>query len=284
MTNQARLQVLRAAQGADGGWGFFPGKQSWLEPTVWALLALRTDPQYRDAFQRGWQLVRKWQMPDGAWQANAMVKESHWTTALAVLLHFEEGVHDDAARRGVDWLLGVRGVENSLIFRFGQFLHPKAVEFDASLEAWPWRPKSVSWVEPTAHSLVALRRARTVFPSRQLDLLVDQGEKMLLDRRCRDGGWNYGNRRVLEDDLPSYPETTGVALYGLSGNSKLDVRESLTLARRYCSETHSPLAQAWLALALCAHGVPASLPSESGTPDDILVTAIEAVALSGGVA
>src|SRR5207249_819591 len=60
-----RLEFLRTTQNPDGGWGFFPGKQSWLEPTAYALMALHGDASSAQHFERGWKLVRSWQLPDG---------------------------------------------------------------------------------------------------------------------------------------------------------------------------------------------------------------------------
>ena len=58
-----RLEALRRAQNADGGWAFEAGKQhSWLEPTVYAALALHGEPEA----DRAWDLVRRWQRPDGS--------------------------------------------------------------------------------------------------------------------------------------------------------------------------------------------------------------------------
>lgn len=59
--------TLAAAQNADGGWGYFLGKQSWLEPTVYALLAL-SDQSEGPAFARGWRLIRSWELPGGGWR------------------------------------------------------------------------------------------------------------------------------------------------------------------------------------------------------------------------
>jgi len=53
-----RFDFLRSTQNPDGGWGFFPGKQSWLEPTAYALIALHSDPSSRQNFDRGWNLMR----------------------------------------------------------------------------------------------------------------------------------------------------------------------------------------------------------------------------------
>ena len=41
---QSRLDFLRNTQNPDGGWGYFPGKHSWLEPTTYATLALHGTP------------------------------------------------------------------------------------------------------------------------------------------------------------------------------------------------------------------------------------------------
>ena len=40
-----RLEVLRNNQNPDGGWAYFPGKRSWLEPTAYALLALHQEAE-----------------------------------------------------------------------------------------------------------------------------------------------------------------------------------------------------------------------------------------------
>src|SRR5262249_25064461 len=164
-----------------------------------------------------------------------------WTTSLCVTLHALEGVRDDGFQRGLNWLIATSGIENSLKFRFLHFLRPSIVELDPSFKAWPWRPGNSSWIEPTAHALVALRKSAAFGIRRaEIDERVRMGESMILERRCRDGGWNYGNRKVLGTELPSYPETTALALVGLIG-SRENLSAHLTLAQRFLRETHSPL-------------------------------------------
>jgi hypothetical protein len=106
-----------------------------------------------------------------------------------------------------------------------------------------------------------------------------------MDVRCRDGGWNYGSRAVMGGDLPSYPETTALALLGLQGHG--DLSQSLDRAGQMARDQQqekgakevnapSPLARAWLRLALRLHGVKVDLPL--GTPlRDVVVTAIDAI-------
>ncbi|HTM50451.1 MAG TPA: prenyltransferase/squalene oxidase repeat-containing protein [Bryobacteraceae bacterium] len=280
-----RLDYLRKMQNPDGGWGFFPGKHSWLEPTAYALMALHGEASSRESFERGWNLMRSWQMKDGSWKPCAVVGEAHWTTALCVTLHCLNGVHDDALRRGVDWLLDTTGAENGLKFRLVHMLVPSTVELDPSLKAWPWRPGNSSWIEPTAHALVALKKVVKSHSESKLQDRIRSGEKMILERRCGDGGWNYGNRKVLGEALPSYPETTALALLGLAGNGGLDLAAPLAVARKFWQETRSPLARAWLRVALRSHGVTLPELEETPlTPNDILIQALEAIAAKGVMA
>jgi hypothetical protein len=111
------------------------------------------------------------------------------------------------------------------------------------------------------------------------------GEKMILERRCSDGGWNYGNRKVLGTDLPSYPETTALALLGLSGNPALDLSAPLSLALRQWKATRSPLARAWLSVSMRSHGLPlpAAAPRPFASPDTMLA-ALEMIAANGALA
>ena len=55
---------------------------------------------------------------------------------------------------------------------------------------------------------------------------VQMGEAQLMDVRSRDGGWNYGSPAALGVDLPSYPETTALALVALQGARAIWARRS----------------------------------------------------------
>jgi hypothetical protein len=281
----ARLDFLRYTQNPDGGWGFFPGKQSWLEPTAYALMALHSDSASQQNFERGWKLMRSWQLPGGSWQPCAAVGKPHWTTALCVTLHCLRGVHDDPLRRGVAWLLDTSGIENRLKYRMAHFISPSVVELDPSFKAWPWLAGCSSWIEPTAHAQVALKKVSKALPEIPMQDRIGMGEKMILERRCSDGGWNYGNRKVLGTDLPSYPETTALALLGLSGNPALDLSAPLALALRQWRGTRSPLARAWLSVSLRSHDLPmpATAPRPFTSPDTMLA-ALELIAANGALA
>jgi hypothetical protein len=78
---------------------------------------------------------------------------------------------------------------------------------------------------------------------------------MLLDRACVGGGWNYGNRTVLGENLWPYPDTTAIALLALTRRSgDLRVREGLDALENMLSEPASRLSLALAVLALEAHG------------------------------
>jgi hypothetical protein len=248
-------------------------------------MALHSDSGSQGNFERGWKLMRSWQLPDGSWQPCAAVRKSHWTTALCITLHCLRDVKDDRLRRGVAWLLDVSGIENKWKYRMAHFISPSIVELDPSYKAWPWLPGCSSWIEPTAHALVALKKVSKALPEVAVRDRIGMGEKMILERRCRDGGWNYGNRKVLGTDLPSYPETTALALLGLSGNPALDLSAPMALALRQWRETRSPLGRAWLAVSLGSHHLPmpAVAPRPFSSPDTMLA-ALEIVAANGALA
>lgn len=80
-------------------------------------------------------------------------------------------------------------------------------DFDGRLRGWSWVEGTASWVVPTAMaclSLAALGGAG-----------LAEGHALLRDRRCADGGWNYGNPRALGAELPSQPGPTAWALLAL---------------------------------------------------------------------
>ena len=197
-------------------------------------------------------------------------------TALGVRLCCARGCFDQRFTRGVAWLMGTQGRECNWFARLVgaiQGMSQAGPDNDVSHRGWPWLRGTTSWVEPTAQAIVALRMASPHVPG-VADRIAD-AEEQLLSRRCRDGGWNYGSRKALGIDLPSYPETTALALLGLQARSEA-VRQEIAHARVLLAGTHSRLARAWLAVALEAHGE--QQPAAEGEPDgDILLAALEAI-------
>ncbi len=268
-----RLEALRRLQNPDGGWGYFPKKLSWLEPTAWSALALHGEP----AADRAWQLLKSWQLPDGSWRPAADVQVSNWGTALCITLASARGEFDEPLRKGVAWLLGTSGAESALWKRALYLTGLFSADRNPNVKGWPWKPNTASWVEPTALSLVALKKAAAHVSSDELHERVRLGHGQLLDVRCSDGGWNYGSREARGIDLPSYPETTALALVGLQGRK--DLAKSLDTAKKMASATSSPLARAWLSIALKLHGETVDESAGEMSPDTMIL-AIEALSRS----
>ncbi len=91
---ESRLEFLRKTQNQDGGWGYFPGKGSWFEPTTYAMLALQGRPEAEDDLDRAWRLLRSWQLADGSFRPSGQVADGTWVTAHAVTLASVRGVND----------------------------------------------------------------------------------------------------------------------------------------------------------------------------------------------
>ena len=280
---ESRLDFLRKTQNPDGGWGYFPGRKSWLEPTTYAMLALHATPGAEAPLDRAWKLVRSWQTAEGSFRPSGQVQGGTWITAHVVTLASVRGVYDGDVRRSVDWMLSVVGAEHNLLMRAASALHLLKTKLDVSHEGWPWREGNAAWIEPTAHTLVALKKVSGKYPGAELEHRIRDGEMLVLSRRCSDGGWNCGNPNVLNFDLPSYPETTGLALLGLQGRSAQELDGALDVAQRFREETKSSLAKAWLGIALRCHGRNPSAPSgESKVPGDIMLAALEALGHADG--
>lgn len=275
-----RLDALRQTQNADGGWGYFSGKDfsekdSWLEPTAYAALALLGEP----AGERAWKLLLSWQLPDGSWKPSEKVAISSWGTSLCVTIAVARNEWGPPTRKGVDWLLGSTGEESSLLNTIVAKLGLVKSERNLSLKSWPWKPGTSGWVEPTSHAIVALKRVAAKWPSKELTERVQIGEEQLADTRGRDGGWNYGSPMALGVDLPSYPETTALALLALQ--KKKGFEGAFDLAWKMMRDTPSPLARAWLVTAMRLHGM--TPPEFTGDPSgDTMITAVEALSAAEG--
>ena len=268
----SRQAVLRNWQNPDGGWGYFRGKASRLEPTAYATMVLAGEP----AAERAWSLLKTWQGADGGWRPAAQVSTAGWGTALCVTLGISRNDWSDPVRKGTNWLVETSGVESEWL---SVFLTRFRKERDYTLKAWPWQPGNSGWVEPTAHALVALKKAKTKFNSKDLQERLRMGEAQLLDVRSSDGGWNYGSREALGEALPSYPETTALGLLGLQGYKGLE--GAFATAEKQMQTTPSPLARAWLTVAARLHAVSsAELKGDPG--NDIMIMAVEALAVAEG--
>jgi hypothetical protein len=250
---------LVASQNRDGGWGAQPGRASSTEITALATLALgRLDtPASRDSGTRGLRWLAARQHDDGGWPVSVRVDHGSWATALAVLALDALGHEPVRAVRGARWLLRrtprTLGVVVSLLHRFAP--SALAVRLNPDLRGWAWTADATSFVEPTCYALLALRRMRRHLPGAAVTERIDEAERMVYDRMCRDGGWNYGNSSVLEADLWPYADVTALALLTLADYREQEANQrSLRALRGMLRHVDSGLSVAWATLCFAAYG------------------------------
>ncbi len=190
---------LETARNDDGGYGPRPGLPSEPEPTAVATLALD------DGRARTW--LEEHQRPDGSLalvigdQVNPpddSVNDS--PTALAALA-LPAGAGRDAA---LDHVVAHQAIKLDAV--------SEVVPMDPTFRGWSWTPFTFGWIEPTSRALLALQVLR---PSATAE--IEDAVKLLADRSCVGGGWNYGNREVWEKELEPFAQTTAIALIGLQG-------------------------------------------------------------------
>jgi hypothetical protein len=245
------VELLITKQNADGGWPYVRGA-SWTEPTAYAILALLADGETR-AVERGIRWMQSAQRPDGGWPPQLGVDQSTWVSALAALLPAER-LGARAHQGAIQWLLGSSGEETTLVYRLRQWLLGNSMAPDQEFAGWPWAPGAAAWVGPTALTILALEKEEAARPSPSIRERIDSGRKFLLSRTCSDGGWNHGSARALGYELPSYPETTGMALLAMQGVRSGKIERALATAERFLGECRSTDAMNWLRLGLLVHG------------------------------
>ncbi len=250
---------LAAAQNRDGGWGAAKGRVSDTEATSLVTLALRavakTSPARQVGDGVGWLIGR--QNADGGWAPKAPLRESSWTTALATLVlgNLEPG--RQAALRGATWLIREEGQRFGWLAwaMFRLFPRLRRTELDPDLKGWPWMSRAFSWVEPTAYAVMALKKLGPSIHDSRVQERIRQGELLIYDRMCQGGGWNYGNTRVLGENLGPYPDTTALALIALQDHPDREAnRRSLEALRRMLDRVDSGLALGWSALCFALYG------------------------------
>jgi len=232
-------EFLLRVRNADGGWGYQPGKSSRLEPTCWAALALGSTlaPNALEQWPSvdGLLLERRGGTPNYAFQGLALI-----------VLRAQHLEHAAGNRTLLAALQRVKGdaLPASTINRQ-----------DNSLQAWSWIDGTFSWVEPTAWCLLALKQWSDV-PGAVGDRdRIVVAERMLVDRCCAEGGWNYGNANMLGQELKPFVPTTALTLLSLQDRQSLPaVGRSVAFLEREGTSERSGTALALALMALRAYG------------------------------
>ena len=278
---ELRLDLLRKNQNADGGWGYFPGKMSRVEPTCYALRALGAGDS---AWTNGIRFLTACQEKSGGLNPGPGIPGPTWVTQLAFPLLKQAGCDGKSLEAAANWILNSEGAEGGILQRILHAMGKAKVEQDPSLKGWPWRPDNNSWVEPTAHGLLALHWMKGHAPEAGIRYRREIAARMVLDRRCFDGGWNYGNKKVLGETLPSYPETTALALLGLASSGQ-DLKASIERAKSHLAASKGSYGSALLSLALRLHGEKIEYQAEhtTGHPSrNLMLASIEILASKSG--
>ena len=241
---------LLDGRNADGGWGYYAAKASRLEPTCWALLALRSaDPS----------VLARWPSADGRLLERSGGEVNYAFHALALLTLTARGAqHTAGTARLAEALQNAKGlaIKDSTINRQ-----------DNKLQGWSWIDGTFSWVEPTAWGLLALRKLAATGHHVER-ARMDDAEAVLVDRCCENGGWNYGNSNMLGKELRPYVPTTAIALMALQKPQKersiAVVSKSLDYLQRAAASEPSGMAIALASLALRVHARPSDAAPLAG--------------------
>lgn len=229
------------ARNADGGWGYYPGKSSRLEPTALAALALTIESREHD-----FQVLERWPSRDDLLLERAGGDPNYGFHGLALLAM--QGCQVTHAAGTMPLL---RALERAGGLRLDAAT--TSGHQDNALQGWSWIPETFSWVEPTAWSLLALKKCAPAHGAIVDDGRISEAERMLINRCCVDGGWNYGNADVLGTNLRAYVPTTAAALLAMQDRRDLDVvARSLAYLREHATAERSGTA---LALAMIALGL-----------------------------
>jgi hypothetical protein len=251
----AAIDLLIGVQNGDGGWGAIKGKRSNTESTAFALMAMKSlgAKSFNKQTTAGLKWLLRHQRDDGSWSLNDASKQSSWTTPIAVLALLPFQDQREHAVRAANWILTQEGRKPgwvaSLLVRLS--LVRKTVELDPYLSGWPWTAGAFSWVEPTSYSLMALKKLKRSLVGTNCEERIRQGEMLIYDRMCENGGWNYGNSRVLGEALWPYPDVTAVALIALQDRARSEANKtSLRALDVMMRESPSGTALSWGILCL----------------------------------
>ena len=238
-----RTAVLSARNG-DGGWGYRAGAMSRLEPTACALLAL-------DASEQLTQVVSRWPHRGGVLLEPGIGSPNYTANALAAIVGLTA-----SGNRPAEWVIRLLNDLLDVKGRKTATADPAINRQDNALRGWPWVDETFSWVEPTAWCVLALRRGLPYIKADLARERIDEGQRLLLDRVCAPGGWNYGNSNVFRRNLQPYVPTTAVALLALHGRREPDVLRSVDMLSERRLAERSGLALGLTAIALGVYGRP----------------------------
>jgi hypothetical protein len=238
-----------------GGWASGRGRRAGIETTCYGLIALADHQE--SVRHKAIDVLLRTKNPDQSWPAfEGDDPEGCWVTSLSLIaLRF---VHAPSlTEHPIQWLLDNAGSEGHWLWKWKFRTVDRQVQFDPSKYGWSWFPGTVSWVIPTAFSLIALKQSIACCRTEQSAYRIKLGMEMLRDRACPGGGWNAGNGIVFGAALKPHIDTTAVALLVLTEDvEQPSVLQAVRWLRQACAECSSAYSLAWSSLALLVHRDP----------------------------
>ncbi len=243
--------TLGRSRNIDGAWGYYPRKASRIEPTCWIALYLsHAENLNRDVLDRASDWLASRQRADGFIDDATGVSPNLGFNGLAALAVRGAGL---LPREHATRLLNAVGRTKGAISGKGPSRQ------DNTLQGWPWVDGTFSWIEPTSWCLLALKTSPALIATRQRLARIEEAERLLLDRVCQTGGWNYGNSNVLGKELNAYVPTTALALLALQDRrDHPSVQRSVEFLTRQRLAELSGMALSLTSICLRVYGVPAS--------------------------
>jgi len=262
-----RLRDRLLADAGSVGWGYYSGKTSRIESTCWALLALGetwSDGDWQSFAGRHVALLTESQQQSGLLVETDARLANFAVNGLALICLTAMALPDteQAASRLKGGIIGVKGVK----------LPQGTGKQNDTLQGWPWVRDTFSWVEPTAWCTLGVKKRDGSKRSGNAAPRVDEAERLLLDRVCAPGGWNYGNANTLGQDLRPYVPTTAIGLMAMQdrrSDAGISRSSEWLAANRFSESSTLALSLASMSLKIC--GLPA---------DDVDVRLIDVVVKS----
>lgn len=245
-TLEKAITFIEENQNADGGWGYWPGRESYIEPTGLCLLALKCSGR-KHGVKNGLEYLKRCQLDSGGVGINEEDKEANWMSYAALLAFYSLGASEEE-KRLKKWILGFYDGYNNIAPDIVESMY-KEFEYDMTIDGWPWFGNTNSWIEPTSLFIIALTYSGVEPQNKRMS----SGLKLLLDRTNKDGGWNYGNPFVKDTYLDAYPLPTSIALtaLGVAGYSGEEpvVKKAVEFLEQCIGKEISIASLAWSLLA-----------------------------------
>lgn len=241
----ASAKALRQRALAQGGFANTDQGDYRSDATAWAILALAAagDDNDKELLSLARTRLAAGQLADGRIGLSPEHPQIYWPTPLAILAWHQSPAHQASLSQAANFLLNNSGTH-------WQATTETEDRHDHNLKGWPWAEATHSWIAPTALGIMALKTAGYGNQPR-----VAEAQRLLLDRQCLRGGWNYGNISVFGAELRPMPEDTGMALNALKDSTaKSNLARALEYLKSAVKSLRTPVALAWSLLGLGAWG------------------------------